>query len=112
MEEGVKAISNIAHTWLRDIVCGMRFDALLWSLHPASYNPQSNIWDQVEQKNAKLVQRHPNVVQGIKLLDRQMKPPAMPSIHPIVWEQEEQPPHEQDTVVDDGTPEQGLPYHL
>ena len=35
----------------------------------SSDNTQSNIWDQVEQKNAKLVQPHPNVVQGIKLLD-------------------------------------------
>src|SRR5262245_131913 len=77
----------------------------------SSDNTQSNIGDQVEQKNAKLVQRHPNVVQGIKLIHRQMKPSAMPSMHPIVCEQEEQPPHEQDAIVDDGTPEQKSTCH-
>src|SRR5215831_3078629 len=41
-----------------------------------------------------------------------MKPPAMPSIHPIVCEQEAQPPHDQHAIVDDGTPEQYLTYHL
>src|SRR5215471_14445215 len=41
-----------------------------------------------------------------------MKPPAMQSIHPIVCEQEAQPPHEQHAIVDDGTPEQYLAYHL
>src|SRR5262245_14845802 len=35
----------------------------------------------------------------------------MPSIHPLVCEQKEQPPHEQDAVVDDGTPQQCLTYH-
>src|SRR5215510_1776441 len=29
----------------------------------SSDNTQGNIWDQVEQKNAKLIQPHPNVVQ-------------------------------------------------
>jgi hypothetical protein len=40
-----------------------------------------------------------------------MKPPAMPSIHPLVCEQKEQPPHEQDAVVDDSTLEQSLAYY-
>jgi hypothetical protein len=31
------------------VACG--FDALLWSLHPASYNTQGNIGDEVEQEN-------------------------------------------------------------
>jgi hypothetical protein len=77
----------------------------------ASDNTQGNIWDQIEQKNADLVQRYPGIVQGVKLLDRQTKPLAMPSIHPIMCEQEEQPPYEQDTIVDDGTPEQYLAYY-
>src|SRR5262249_48838402 len=77
----------------------------------SSDNTQSNIWDQVEQKNAKLVQPHPNVVQGIKLLHRQMKPSAMPSMHPIVCEQEAQPPHDQHAIVDNCTPEQYLAYY-
>src|SRR5215831_13641965 len=41
-----------------------------------------------------------------------MKPSAVQLIHPIVCEQKEQPPHEQHAIVDDGTPEQCLPYHL
>src|SRR5262249_59672193 len=77
----------------------------------SSDNTQGNIWDQVEQKNAKLIQPYPNIVQGIKLLHRQMKPPAMQSIHPIVCEQEAQPPHDQHAIVDDGTPEQSLAYY-
>src|SRR5262249_44212914 len=40
-----------------------------------------------------------------------MKPPAMQSIHPIVCEQEAQPPHDQHAIVDDGTPEQYLAYY-
>src|SRR2546426_620132 len=40
-----------------------------------------------------------------------MKPLTVQSIHPIVCQQEAQPPHEQDTVVEDGTPEQYLAYY-
>src|SRR5438445_2801330 len=40
-----------------------------------------------------------------------MEPLAMPSMHPIVCQQEAQPPHEQDAIVDDGTPQQCLTYH-
>src|SRR2546421_5871462 len=41
-----------------------------------------------------------------------MEPLAMPSLHPIVCEQEAQPPHEQDAIIDDCTPEQYLTYYL
>src|SRR5215831_12869731 len=60
----------------------------------SSDNVQGNIGDQVEQENTDLVQRHPRVVHSVKLLTRQAKPLAMPSLHPIVCEQEAQPPPE------------------
>src|SRR5262245_1138613 len=40
-----------------------------------------------------------------------MKPSAVPSIHPIVRQQEAQQPYEQDTIVEDGTPEQCFTYY-
>jgi hypothetical protein len=76
-----------------------------------SDNPQSNIRDEIEQENTNLVQCHPRIVQGVKLLHRHMKPSAMQSIHPLVCAQEAQPPHEQDTIVDDSTSEQYLAYY-
>src|ERR1044071_7265291 len=66
----------------------------------SSNKTQRNIWDQVEQESTERVYCHPRLVQSIKLLDRPMKPSAMESIHPIVCEQEEQPPHEQDAIID------------
>src|SRR5690242_18281165 len=77
----------------------------------SSNKAQGNRRDQVEQENTDLVQRHASVVQSVKLLDRQMKPSAMPSMYPIVCEQEAQPPHEQDAIVDHGTPKQCLTYY-
>ena len=71
----------------------------------SSDKTQGNIGDQVEQQNAELVQRHASVVHSVKLLTRQVKPLAMPSMHPIMCEQEAQPPHEQDAIVNDGTPQ-------
>src|SRR5215475_9048331 len=56
----------------------------------SSDNPQSNIWDQVEQENTDLIQRHSRIVQGIKLLTRQIEPCAVKAIHPIVRQQEAQ----------------------
>src|SRR5215471_8824234 len=65
----------------------------------SSDKTQGNIGDQVAQQNAELVQRHASVVHSVKLLTRQVKPLAMPSMHPLVCEQEAQPPHEQDAIV-------------
>jgi hypothetical protein len=72
---------------------------------------QRNIRDEVEQENADLEYRHPRIVQGVKLLHRQMKPSAVQPIHPIVRQQEEQPPHEQDAIVNECTLQQCLVDH-
>ncbi len=69
--------------------CRLESEAALCSLHISPDNMQRNIWDEVEQENADLVQRHPRVVQSIKLLTRQLKPSAVQPMHPIVREHEE-----------------------
>src|SRR5215471_15065456 len=45
-------------------------------------------------------------MQSVKLLMGQLKPPTMPLIHPLVPEQEDQEPHEQDAIVEYGAPQQ------
>jgi hypothetical protein len=91
------------------VLLGFREYRISWRL--LVQECEGNSGDQVEEENTHLVQRHASVVQSVKLLDRQMKPSAMPSMYPIVCEQEAQPPHEQDAVVDKGTPEQYLAYY-
>jgi len=54
--------------------CTKRSDAASCSLHISSDNLQGNVRDEVEQENADFEKCHPSVVQGVKLLHRQMQP--------------------------------------
>ena len=72
LKNGVSLIPSLRQRYLRScpcLLCCSTAGSIRSGGVCSSDNPQSNIWDQVEQKNAKLVQRYPNVVQGIKLLD-------------------------------------------
>jgi hypothetical protein len=70
-----------------------------------SNDMQRNVRDQVEQENTDLEDCHSRIMQSVKLLMRQMKPFAVPPLYLIMCQQEEQPPYEQDAIVEDGTPE-------
>ena len=41
---------------------------------------------------------------GVELLDRQTKPSAVESMHPVMGKYEDQKPQEQHAIVDDSTP--------
>jgi hypothetical protein len=60
--------------------------------HIPRTNMQGDVWDQIQQDNAYLVDRHPRVVKHIKLVHRKVKPSAVKLIHRIVCEHKEQEP--------------------
>ena len=53
---------------------------------------QRNIWNEVEQEDAYLVDRHPCVMESVELLSGQPKPSSVKPINRIVSEAEEQKP--------------------
>jgi hypothetical protein len=67
--------------------------------------PKNNERHQVKKKNSDLINRHPNIVDGVELLVRQAKPLAMEATHPVTGDDKHQKPQEQYSVVDNRAPQ-------
>ena len=65
----------------------------------SSDKSQSNRRNQGEQEHISLENRHASVVYRVKLRTREMEPWAMPSMHPILCQQEAQPLQAEDAIV-------------
>jgi hypothetical protein len=53
---------------------------------------KGNVWDQIQQDDPYLINRHPGVVKHVKLLYRKTKPSAVKLIQPIVCQHEDEKP--------------------
>jgi hypothetical protein len=63
---------------------------------------------QIEQNDSYLEDAHSSVVKRIELVMGQVKPSAMDALNPIMGEYEDQEPHQQYSVVDNGTPQKNV----
>ncbi len=77
---------------------------------------QGDVWDDVEQEDAYLVERNAGIVNRIEAFRGELEPFAVKSIDPVMGEGEKEKPPEQEPNIDYGTPEQhvtnGLNCHL
>jgi hypothetical protein len=58
-------------------------------------NIQGNTRDNIEQYNGNFVKQYPGKVDGVKLLNRQVKPCTRKPMHPVMREHEVEPPPQQ-----------------
>ena len=63
---------------------------------------------EVEKQYSDLVDRDPAVMDRVERLDRDLKPPAVHSVEPIVCKDKSAKPNKQHRVVDDRTPDQDV----
>ena len=72
-------------------------------------NAQSQIGDEVEHDDGDFVERHAGVMDGVEFFDRDLEPFSVAAVHPVMREDEKQPPPEQQSDVDDRAPAQHVP---
>jgi hypothetical protein len=66
---------------------------------------EHKVWHEIEQENSDLIDRHPQIVQGIELVVGETKPLTMGAPYPITRKREGHKPNHHDSVIDDCAPE-------
>jgi hypothetical protein len=79
-----------------DVACATALFARRWSKvpDPSPNQTECDQWHQVKQNYADLENRKPPVMNRIKGLNRELKPTAMRSVHPVVGEDKGAEPDE------------------